>query len=66
VRLNDAKPNVRFASAVEDAVMKGLSKAPGDRFPDVQSFARALDAAVAAAPKDAGGLVSRLKGLFGR
>jgi serine/threonine-protein kinase len=65
VRLNEAKPNLRFPQPVEDVVMKGLSKAPGDRYPDVQSFARAFEDAVAAAPKDSGGLVSRLKGLFG-
>jgi eukaryotic-like serine/threonine-protein kinase len=65
VRLNEAKPNLRFPQAVEDVVMKGLSKAPGDRYPDVQAYAIALDEAVSSAPKDAGGLVSRLKGLFG-
>lgn len=65
VRLNEAKPNLRFPQPVEDVVMKGLSKAPGDRYSDVQSFARAFEDAVAAAPKDSGGLVSRLKGLFG-
>jgi serine/threonine protein kinase len=65
VRLNEAKPNLRFPQAVEEVVMKGLSKAPGDRYPDVQAFAKALEAAVASAPKDSGGLVSRLKGLFG-
>lgn len=65
VRLNEAKPNLRFPPGVEEVVMKGLSKAPGDRYSDVQAFARALDEAVTTAPKDAGGLVSRLKGLFG-
>jgi serine/threonine-protein kinase len=65
VRLNEAKPNLRFPQPVEDVVMKGLSKAPGDRYPDVQAYAVALDEAISSAPKDAGGLVSRLKGLFG-
>jgi serine/threonine-protein kinase len=66
VRLNEAKPNLRFPEAVEQVVMKGLSKAPGDRYPDVRAFAQALEAAVVSAPKEAtGGLVSRLKGLFG-
>ncbi len=65
VRLNEAKPNLRFPQGVEDVVMKGLSKAPGDRYADVQAFAKALDEAVSSAPKDAPGLVSRLKGLFG-
>lgn len=65
VRLNEAKPNLRFPQGVEDVVMKGLSKAPGDRYTDVQALARALEAAVTSAPKDSGGLVSRLKGFFG-
>jgi serine/threonine protein kinase len=65
VRLNEAKPNLRFPQAVEDVVMKGLSKAPGDRYADVQAFAKALEDAVSAAPRDNGGIVSRLKGLFG-
>lgn len=65
VRLNEAKPNLRFPQTVEDVVMKGLSKAPGDRYPDVQALSRALEEAVSAAPKDGGGLVSKLKGFFG-
>jgi serine/threonine protein kinase len=65
IRLNDAKPNLKFPDAVEGVVMKGLSKAPGDRYADVRAFAQALGAAVESAPKEAAGLVSRLKGLFG-
>jgi serine/threonine protein kinase len=65
ISLNQAKPNLRFAEGVEQVVMKGLSKAPGDRYPDVQAFAKAFEEAVSAAPKDGGGLVSKIKGLFG-
>jgi serine/threonine-protein kinase len=65
VPLNKAKPNLRLPDAVEAVVMKGLNKAPGDRYPDVQAFARALQGAVSAAPAEGAGLVSRLKGLFG-
>jgi len=65
IALNSAKPNLRFPEAVEAVVMKGLSKAPADRYPNVQAFAQALEAAVSAAPKETGGLVSKLKGLFG-
>lgn len=65
VPLNKAKPNLRFPDAVEAVVMRGLAKAPGDRYPDVTAFAKALEEAVAAAPKADTGLVSRLKGLFG-
>jgi serine/threonine-protein kinase len=65
IPLNKAKPNLRLPEAVEAVVMKGLSKAPGERYPDVRGFAAALEDALAAAPRDAGGLVSRIKGLFG-
>ena len=65
IPLNKAKPNLRFSDAMEAAVMKALSKAPGDRFPDVRAFAQALEAALTAAPQETGGLVSKLKGLFG-
>jgi serine/threonine-protein kinase len=66
VPLNKAKPNLRFPDAVESAVMRGLSKAPGDRYSDVGAFAAALQNAVTATPvKAEGGLVTKLKGLFG-
>lgn len=71
VPLNRAKPDLAYASAVEDVVMKGLAKQPGDRYPDVIAFADAL-AAVLKDPFPAdpgtgsGGLFSRMKGLFGR
>lgn len=66
VPLNKAKPNLRFPDAVESVVMRGLSKSPGDRFSDVGAFAKALEGAVTATPaKVDGGLVTKLKGLFG-
>lgn len=65
IRLNEAKPNLKFPDGVEAVVMKGLSKAPADRYPDVRAFAKALEEAVESAPKETAGLVSRLKGLFG-
>jgi serine/threonine protein kinase len=66
VRLNKAKPNIKLSDAIETVVMKGLSKAPGDRYADVQSFAKALADAVSSTPKESsGGFMSRMKGLFG-
>jgi len=65
VALNKAKPNVKHPDEVERVVMQALSKAPGERFADVQSFAKALADAVASAPKESGSFVSRLKGMFG-
>jgi serine/threonine protein kinase len=66
IALNKAKPNVRVSDAVESVVMKGLSKAPQDRYPDVLSFAKALSDAVAHTPAESAGLMSRFKGLFGK
>jgi serine/threonine protein kinase len=65
IPLNKAKPNLKFTDAMEAVVMKGLSKAPGDRYPDVRAFAQALEGALSATPQEGGGLVSKLKGLFG-
>ncbi len=77
VPLNKAKPEIAYAPAVEEVVMKGLAKAPGDRYADVTAFAEALAEALKdpfpssvardASGKDASsGLLSRMKGLFGR
>jgi serine/threonine-protein kinase len=64
--LNQAKPGLKFNAEVERVVMKGLSKAPGDRFPDVMTFANTLSSVLTAPPEpegDNGGLFSRF---FGR
>jgi serine/threonine-protein kinase len=45
VALNKAKPNLAFPVAVENVVMKALSKLPGDRYPTVKSFSDAFAAA---------------------
>mgnify|MGYP001764808901 CR=1 FL=1 len=71
VPLNKAKPDLAYSAAVEEVVMKGLAKQPGDRYPDVVDFADALAAALKDPfPADpgtgSGGLFSRMKGLFGR
>jgi serine/threonine-protein kinase len=52
VALNKAKPNLTFPVAVENVVMKALSKQPGDRYPAVRDFS---DAFVAAAETTAMG-----------
>jgi len=69
IPLNKAKPELQYAQGVEDVVMKGLAKAPGDRYPDVNVFAAALATALqtpfASEPPTAG-FLSRMKGLFGR
>ena len=68
VALNKAKPELQFKPDVEAVVMKDLAKLPDERYPDVVAFADAL----AEALKDpfpaaaAGGLLSKMRGLFGR
>ncbi len=71
VPLNKAKPEIAYAVSVEEVVMRGLAKAPKDRYDSVISFAEAL-AAVLVDPfptkpaADSSGLFSKMKGLFGR
>jgi hypothetical protein len=67
--LNKAKPGMVFPTEVESVVMKGLAKAPSDRFPDCRTFAHALADVLARAKDDApdeGGIFARVKGLFGK
>jgi eukaryotic-like serine/threonine-protein kinase len=81
IPLNKARPGLTFKPAVEEVVMRGLSKAPAARYPDVASFAEALRVAAAsvvsarastgdkssATPASSGGLFGRMaKGLFGK
>lgn len=70
--INQAKPGLKFHPQVEKVVMKGLSRAPGDRYPDITTFARELEAALTMPPEggaeggDGGsGLFSKMRGLFG-
>jgi serine/threonine protein kinase len=44
--LNEARRDLYFAPAVEEVVMKALSKPPGERFESVTAFAAALTEAV--------------------
>jgi hypothetical protein len=48
--------------------MRGLSKNPTDRYPDVRTFARELRTALEqpAEPQDEGGFLGKIKGLFKR
>ena len=64
--LGKAKEGVLIAPSVEAVVMRGLAKAPTDRYPDVRTFARELRAAVVApAPEpEKAGMFGKLKGFF--
>jgi len=67
IPLNAARPNLRFPAAVEQVIMKGLSKAPTQRYPDAVTFALELDKALSVAEEPAkGGLLSRVKDIFKR
>jgi serine/threonine-protein kinase len=45
--LSQARKDLKFAPALEAAVMKGLSRQPADRQPTVTAFAEELEAAFA-------------------
>jgi len=66
VNLNSARRDLSFPRPIEDAVMKGLSREPAKRQPNVVAFAQDLSAA-ASLPAGAArpGLLGSLKGLFG-
>jgi serine/threonine protein kinase len=67
IPLNAARPNLRFPTAVEQVIMKGLSKAPTQRYPDAVTFAHELDKALSVAEEPAkAGLLSRVKDIFKR
>jgi eukaryotic-like serine/threonine-protein kinase len=67
IPLNKARPNLEFGPEVEAVVMRALSRQPGDRFPDVLTFAKALNNALLSTPTaDEPGLFSKVRSLFRR
>jgi eukaryotic-like serine/threonine-protein kinase len=69
ITLSKARPTLTFPPAVEEVVMRGLSKQPAGRYPGVVAFADALAAAMTAqkeSAKGGGGLLTRVKGIFGK
>ncbi len=67
IPLNAARPNLRFSAAVEQVIMRGLSKDPRQRYTDTVSFAKDLVEALskAEAPSKSG-IFSRVKDIFKR
>ena len=68
IPLNAARPTIRFSTAVEQVVMKGLTKDPRQRYADTCAFAEALRDALAnpgIAPEPSG-LLGRVKSIFKR
>lgn len=59
--LNEAVPGLTFPPALEQAVMQGLAREPGQRQPTVTAFADAVVAGITAAPAPRGGLLAALK-----
>jgi serine/threonine-protein kinase len=75
IPLNSARERLRFSPALEQVVMKALSKEPTNRYPDVMAFANAFQHAVSTgtskAPEptpqaDDAGVLSRMRGIFRR
>jgi eukaryotic-like serine/threonine-protein kinase len=66
IALNQARPGLRFSSAVEAVVMRALSKDPSKRYPDSVTFATELSKAFSSPIEedDEEGLLSRMKSLF--
>ncbi|MEO7966514.1 MAG: serine/threonine-protein kinase, partial [Gemmatimonadaceae bacterium] len=66
IPLNKARPNLDFGPRVEGVVMKALARQPGDRYPDILTFARELSDALTSSPAEEPGLFSKVRGLFRR
>lgn len=75
VPLNAARERLHFSAALEQVVMKALSKEPGNRYSDVLGFITAFQQAVAtttttpeivAHQAEDAGVLSRMRGMFRR
>ena len=67
IPLNEARPGLRFAPAVEQVIMRALSKDPRQRYDDTLAFADALrDALAHGAAMREPGLLARVKSIFTR
>jgi serine/threonine-protein kinase len=66
IPLSTARKGLIISPAVEAVVMKGLSRDPAGRYPDVLTFGKELRAAVEAPPPKARaeGLVARMKSML--
>src|SRR6476619_3597566 len=73
VPLNSARERLRFSPALEQVVMRSLSKEPTNRYPDVLAFTKAFQSAVSgttpapATPAEEGdtasGILARVRGI---
>jgi eukaryotic-like serine/threonine-protein kinase len=69
VPLNSARPGMKWSSAIENVIMRGLAKEPAKRYASAVEFGAALKDAVALPggdTEDRPGLYGKLKRMFGR
>jgi eukaryotic-like serine/threonine-protein kinase len=67
VALNKARSDIVFNQAVEDVIMRALTRAPTERFTDVQTFVIELGQALLESPEEKNpGLVAKMRSLFRR
>jgi len=67
IPLNAARQGMRFSSAIESVIMRGLAKDPTKRFATAVEFAKALKESVGQPPEEErSGLFGKLKSMFGR
>jgi len=66
IPLNQARQGMRFSGAVEQVIMRGLSKEPPKRYADAVEFGTALAEAVAQPAEDKSGVMGKIKRMFGR
>jgi serine/threonine-protein kinase len=65
IPLNQAKAGLRFSTAIENVIMRALSKEPVKRYPDVLAFAADFCAATVAKPEpEQPGFVSKITSIF--
>jgi serine/threonine-protein kinase len=67
IPLNAARPGMKFSTAIESVVMRGLAKEPAKRYANTLEFAEALkDAVSQTTSEDRPGLFGKIKQMFGR
>jgi serine/threonine-protein kinase len=67
IPLNQAKQGLRFTAPLENVVMRGLSKDPTQRYPDVLAFAAEFRSAAASpGEEEKRGIFSKLTSFFGK
>src|SRR6185295_2081414 len=65
IPLNQAKAGLKFSPAIEAVVMRGLSKEPAKRFPDVLVFAAEFrDSIQKPTEEEKGGIGAKIASLF--